>query len=91
MRTLFGFLLVASLYVMIYYRLLARYYYTRSSGVPESAFWSIFMPPPYRTLPENARKYVRRYWYALAVLIASVTVLALSSNILVTPSRATTG
>ena len=65
-------------YVLVYYRLLVKHHYEQARGIAEGTFWTLLSFPPYGRLPEAGRKYARRYWVALAVLVGCVTVLALS-------------
>jgi hypothetical protein len=70
LRTALGFLLVVNGYVLIYYRLLIKHYYEEQHGVKEGTLGALFSFPPYRRLPELGRKYARRYWMALVLLIS---------------------
>lgn len=78
-------LVVADIYVIVYYRLMVRYYEERDLG-PEAVmtppagtrrflaiFGDLFMPPPYRKLSDKGRRYARRYWYALGMLALLLT------------------
>jgi len=76
LRTLLGLLLVVNGYVLIYYRLLVRHFYQEQYGVKESTFASLFSFPPYQRLNDLGRKYARRYWVALALLIIVLLVSA---------------
>lgn len=77
LRTLLGVWLVVNGYVLIYYRLMVRHYYQEQHGVKESTFGVLFSFPPYRQLPEAGRKYARRYWVTLALLVIVLLVSAL--------------
>jgi uncharacterized membrane protein HdeD (DUF308 family) len=69
LRTVLGVLLVVNGYVLIYYRLLVRHFYEEQQGVKESTFGALFSFPPYQRLPELGKKYARRYWVAIALLV----------------------
>jgi uncharacterized membrane protein HdeD (DUF308 family) len=69
LRTVLGILLVVNGYVLIYYRLLVRHFYEEQQGVKESTFGALFSFPPYQRLPELGKKYARRYWVAIALLV----------------------
>jgi len=72
MRTVLAAVLVVSAYVVIYYRLLVRYYYQKQFNVKESTFGAIFSFPPYKNMGEPAQKYVRRYWIAVGIMVGAV-------------------
>lgn len=76
LRTVLGILLVVNGYVLIYYRLLVRHFYQEQQGVKESTFGALFSFPPYQRLPELGKKYARRYWVALALLVIVLLVSA---------------
>ena len=80
MRGFLAAVLVISAYVVIYYRLLVRHYYEKFHNVRESTFGAIFSFPPYKALPDKGKKYARRYWVAMAVLVGAVVVLAATSD-----------
>lgn len=80
MRALLGALLVVSVYVAIYYRLLVRHYYEKHLGIRESTFGALFSFPPYRVLPEAGKKYARRYWIATAFMVSCVVALSLLTD-----------
>jgi hypothetical protein len=69
LRAMLGILLVVNGYVLIYYRLLVKHFYEEQHGVKENTFGALFSFPPYRRLSEPGRKYARRYWAALVLLI----------------------
>lgn len=75
MRTLLGILVVIVVYVIVYYRLMVKYYYEREHGVRESIFGALFSFPPYSLLPDKGRIYARRYWVAVAALLAIIAIL----------------
>ena len=76
LRTVLGILLVVNGYVLIYYRLLVRHLYEEQQGVKESTFGALFSFPPYQRLPELGKKYARRYWVAIALLVILLLVSA---------------
>ena len=77
LRTALGILLVVNGYVLIYYRLLVKHFYEEQHGVQEGTFGALFSFPPYSRLPELGKKYARRYWMALALLVGMLLVGAL--------------
>lgn len=80
MRTLLAVIVVADVYVIVYYRLLVRFYYEQERGVKEGTFGALFSFPPYGRLPEKGKLYARRYWVAVGVLTACVAVLAVFAD-----------
>lgn len=76
LRTVLGILLIVNGYVLIYYRLLVRHFYQEQYGVKESTFGALFSFPPYKRLSELGRKYARRYYVALAVLVVVLLISA---------------
>jgi hypothetical protein len=76
LRTVLGVLLVVNGYVLIYYRLLVRHFYQEQFGVKESTFGALFSFPPYQRLSEVGKKYARRYWGALTLLVIVLLVSA---------------
>jgi hypothetical protein len=86
LRTTLGFLLVVNGYVLVYYRLLIKHYYEEQHGVKEGTFGALFSFPPYRRLSEKGRKYARRYWMALALLISVMLLSTLTREDAVWPT-----
>lgn len=80
MRILLAIALLAVGYAIVYYRLLVKFYYEKQHGVRESNFGALFSFPPYGALPEKGRKYARRYWVAVGLLVLCVMVLAWVSD-----------
>ncbi len=76
LRTVLGILLVVNGYMLIYYRLLVRHFYQEQQGVKESTFGALFSFPPYQRLPDLGKKYARRYWVTLALLVIVLLVSA---------------
>jgi len=77
LRTWLGFLLVINGYVLIYYRLMVRHYYEEHHQVKESTFGALFSFPPTRRLPERGRRYARRYWVSLALMVLILLLAAM--------------
>ncbi len=80
MRTFLGILLVVTGYVVIYYRLLVRHFYEQQYQLKENTFGALFSFPPYGRLDTLGRKYARRYWIAVAVLVICLLALAAVSD-----------
>lgn len=76
METALGIAIVADLYALVYYRLLARWFLEKDSGVRESALGAIFTLPPWNRLSSLGRKYARRYYVALAIMATLITAVA---------------
>jgi uncharacterized membrane protein HdeD (DUF308 family) len=76
LRTMLGIALVINGYVLIYYRLLVRHFYQEQHGIKESTFGALFSFPPYARLSELGKKYARRYWVTLALLIVILLISA---------------
>lgn len=68
MRIVAALLLIFSVYLAVYYRLMANFYATQQSGIKKSAFVVLCSFPPYRHLPDKGKKYARRYWISLLIL-----------------------
>ena len=75
MEAIIVVLIIADLYALLFYRLMCRHFYEKEQGVKESAFAAIFSLPPYKLLPERARKYHKRYWIALALMMLMIVIL----------------
>jgi hypothetical protein len=75
-RYVLGFLLVVTGYVVIYYRLMVRHFYQRQFNVKESTFGALFSCPPYGRLDDLGKKYARRYWVAVAIMVGCLLALA---------------
>lgn len=80
MKTLLGVVLLIDVYVIVYYRLLVKYHYEQATGLKESAFGALFSLPPYAALTERGRRYARRYWVAVAVMVGCVAAMAVLSD-----------
>lgn len=75
MEMLLVIMVIVDLYALLFYRLMCRHYYEKEQGVKESAFAAIFSLPPYKLLPVNARKYHKRYWIALGLMMLIIVIL----------------
>lgn len=71
-----GTILVVDAYVLIYYRLLVRHFLGKDDGVAESGFFALLAPPPLVIASPRARKYAKRFYAALAVLVLCVLAIA---------------
>lgn len=80
MRTIIGLLLIMTVYVLVYYRLLIRHYYEQATSRKESTFGAVFSLPPYKLLPPVSRKYVKRYWYTLLLMVLCVALAAYTGD-----------
>ena len=81
MRTTLGILMVIAGYVVVYYRLLVRHFYEQQYNVKESTFGALFSLPPYGRLDALGKKYARRYWVAVAILVACLGIFALLTDL----------
>ena len=61
---------------IVYYRLLVRHFLKTDSGVSESTLGALLSPPPWRDLSPLGRKYAKRYYGAVAVLMVCLGVIA---------------
>ena len=86
MQTVIGILLITSVYILIYYRLLVRHYYEKAAQKKESTFGAVFSFPPYRILPPEGRKYAKRYWITLFIMIACISAAATQMNFTYLPA-----
>lgn len=80
LKTLLWVVVLFDVYVLVYYRLLVKHHYEQAHGVREGTFWTLLSFPPYARLPVAGRKYARRYWVALALLVGCAAALALSAD-----------
>lgn len=81
MTTFLAILLVADLYVVVYYRLMVRYCYEKQYGVKENAFGALFSFAPYSRLDPMGRRYARRHIGAVAVMLLVVLSLVLFTDV----------
>ena len=56
MKTAIALVLLIDLYLIVYYRLMAKFYQEKITGVSQSGMAAVFSIPPYRSLPVVARK-----------------------------------
>ncbi len=75
MEALLGFIIMIDAYVIIYYRLMVKFYYQNENNKMESNFSAIFSFPPHSKLSEKGKHYSKRYWIAMAVLLVSIALL----------------
>lgn len=71
-----GIVLVLDVYAIVYYRLLVRHFLKADGGVSESTLGALLSPPPWRGLSPLGRKYAKRYYVAVAVLVLCLAVTA---------------
>jgi hypothetical protein len=71
-----GAVLIAGVYALVYYRLLVRHFLEKDEGCRESQFAALLSPPPFKITSPRARKYAKRYYVALAVLLLCFAVVA---------------
>ena len=62
-------LLLADLYLIVYYRLVIGYWRAKTTGRKETGFLVAVSFPTREGLPAEARKYFWRYWGAVALLL----------------------
>jgi hypothetical protein len=72
---LIGAVLIADIYVLVYYRLLVRHFLAEDEGVKETGF-ALLSLPPFKINSLLARKYAKRYYAALAVLALCFAAIA---------------
>lgn len=75
MKSVLVAIVFADVYMIVYYRLLISWHYQQQNQIQESKLGALFSFPPYAALPERGKRYARRYWMAVAVLIICVTLL----------------
>lgn len=80
MKALFAIALFVNAYAIVYYRLLVKFYYEKQHGTREGNWGALFSFPPYKALPEKGRRYARRYWVAVGILMLCVAALAYLSD-----------
>lgn len=89
-ETVLGALLLISLYVLIYFRLMVRFHHARVSEKKERSFLAVLTVPPYRTLDDKGKAYTRRWWYTLLCMTVIVGVLATRVDFKHVPRAAST-
>ncbi len=62
-------LLLADLYLIIYYRMTIGYWRAKATGQEETGFLVAVSFPTREGLPAEARKYFWRYWGAVVLLL----------------------
>jgi hypothetical protein len=67
-------LILADLYLIVYYRLLVGHWREKASGKKETGFLVAVSFPSRDGLPDEARKYYWRYWCAVAALVVLLVV-----------------
>lgn len=72
MKAFLAVMLVAGVYVVVYYRLMVRHCYERQYGIRENAFGALFSFAPYFRLDAGGRRYARRHIAAVGVLVLVV-------------------
>lgn len=75
-----GIVLVLDVYAIVYYRLLVRHFLAADSNIRETTFGALATPPPWGRLSPVARKYAKRYYAAVAVLVAALAAAALTQR-----------
>lgn len=74
MDTLLFVLILADLYLIIYFRLMVGHWRERATGRRGSGLMAAISYASRDGLPPEGVKYFRRYWYAVGVLAALVLV-----------------
>jgi hypothetical protein len=72
MDTLFMALVLANLYLIVYYRLMVGHWREKATGRRESGLIAAISYASRENLPAEGMKYFRRYWYAVGALAALV-------------------
>ena len=86
MRTAFALLLILSVYLAVYYRLMANLYAEKQPTVKQNMLRILCSLPPYHHLPDKGQKYARRYWITLLILFVSLMLVTfLPDSITVKP------
>lgn len=75
MDVFLAFALIASMYTLVYFRLMVRHHYEKEHNVKESTFGVLFSLPPHSKLNAIGKKYSRNYWITLAVILVIIAVL----------------
>ena len=66
--TLVGIVIIVDVYVIIFFRLLVRRDYERTSGNKESMFDVILSAPKKDKLSPSGQALLRKYWMALGIM-----------------------
>ncbi len=67
-------LVLANLYLIVYYRLMVGHWREKATGRRESGLIAAISYASRENLPAEGVKYFRRYWYAVGTLVALVLV-----------------
>lgn len=67
-------LVLADLYVIVYYRLMVGHWREKATGRRDAGLLAVVSYPSREGLPAEGMKYYRRYWYAVAALAALVVI-----------------
>lgn len=70
MDALIFFLILADLYLIVYFRLMVGHWRERATGRRESGLLAAISYASRDGLPPEGLKYFRRYWYAVGALAA---------------------
>jgi hypothetical protein len=74
MDILFMALILANLYLIVYYRLMVGHWREKATGRRESGLIAAISYASREDLPADGMKYYRRYWTAVGTLAALVLV-----------------
>lgn len=75
METILAIVILIDAYAIIFYRLMTKHYYEKENNIVESNLGAIFSFPPHSKLSAKGKRYSRRYWIALGVLVTCVVLL----------------
>ncbi len=67
-------LVLANLYLIVYYRLMVGHWREKATGRRESGLIAAISYASRENLPAEGMKYFRRYWYAVGMLAALVLI-----------------
>ncbi len=77
LESVLGGLLLISVYVLIYFRLMVRFHHARVNAKKERSFLAVLTVPPYRNLDDKGKTYARRWWHTLLFMTVIVGALAM--------------
>lgn len=77
LETALGILLLISVYVLVYFRLMVRFHHAKMNEKKEKSFLAVLTVPPYRNLNDKGKHYARRWWYTLLFMALIIGVLAI--------------
>lgn len=83
MRTVLGIILILSVYIIVYYRLMVRFEYEKIKNTKESTFGALFSFPPYSSLSEKGKTYAKKYWLGITVVVTCIGYLAINARFVV--------